>query len=414
MGNRPAQHANPPLSGINVLDLTNVISGPYCCFHLGLMGAAVLKVEQPAGGDMGRRLGAGAELKELDMGSLFLAQNAGKRSMTLNLKHPRGRDVFLRLARQADVLVENFRPGVMSRLGLDYETLREHNAGLVYCSISGFGQESPLKDNPAFDQIVQGLSGAMGTTGTVASGPLRAGYPISDTVGGLNAAFAISSALLAREKTRSGGDTGGGQFIDVSLLDATMSAMGWAVSNVLISGEASERVGNDNFAVSPSGSFQARDISLNIAANTQQQYERLCTALGREELIADQRFAGGEERLKNRAALKAELEQALGEKAAEEWVELLNRAGVPAGLVLDVPQALQQPHITSGGFVQTLRDVPGLGRDIEVLTSGYRLPGAAPLLERPPPLLGAHTDQVLEELGYSAGDITGFREDGVI
>ncbi|MDH5752038.1 MAG: CoA transferase, partial [Deltaproteobacteria bacterium] len=208
MGNRPAQHANPPLSGINVLDLTNVISGPYCCFHLGLMGAAVLKVEQPAGGDMGRRLGAGAELKELDMGSLFLAQNAGKRSMTLNLKHPRGRDVFLRLARQADVLVENFRPGVMSRLGLDYETLREHNAGLVYCSISGFGQESPLKDNPAFDQIVQGLSGAMGTTGTVASGPLRAGYPISDTVGGLNAAFAISSALLAREKARSGGDTG--------------------------------------------------------------------------------------------------------------------------------------------------------------------------------------------------------------
>src|SRR6266700_2558858 len=200
------------LTGARVLDLTNVLAGPFCCYQLAKLGADVIKVDVPGSGDLARQLGADPELNKRQMGASFLAQNAGKRSLTLNLKDPRGREAFLRLVASADAVVENFRPGVMARLGLGYEGLKAHKPDLVYCAISGFGQDGPLKDNPAYDQIIQGLSGAMSVTGDETSAPLRVGYPVADTIGGLTAAFAIAAALVRRARTSEG------ELIDVSML----------------------------------------------------------------------------------------------------------------------------------------------------------------------------------------------------
>ncbi len=252
------------LAGVRVLDLTNVLTGPFACYLLAQLGADVVKVENPRGGDLARQLGADPELNTRLMGASFLAQNAGKRSITLDLKHPEGRRAFLALVARADVLVENFRPGVMARLGLDYERLRAVKPDLVYCAISGFGQDGPRAQAPAYDQIIQGLSGMMAVTGDERTGPLRAGYPVADTVGGLTAAFATVAALLHRERT------GEGQMVDVALLDAAIPMLGWALSNLLIAGVAPQRMGNENMTAAPSGTFATASGSLNIAANTQE------------------------------------------------------------------------------------------------------------------------------------------------
>ena len=213
------------LERVRVLDLTNVLAGPFCCYQLAQLGADVIKVEVPGSGDLARQLGADAELNQKLMGASFLAQNAGKRSITINLKNPDGKEVFRRLVGTADVVVENFRPGVMDRLDLGYQELKKLKSNLIYCAISGFGQNGPLKDNPAYDQIIQGLSGVMSITGDKNSAPLRAGFPVADTIGGLTAAFAIAAALFRRERSSEG------EFIDVSMLESTLVTMGWAVSN---------------------------------------------------------------------------------------------------------------------------------------------------------------------------------------
>ena len=233
------------LSGVRVLDLTNVLAGPFACYQLAVLGAEVIKVEVPGSGDLARQLGADAELNQRHMGASFLAQNAGKRSITLNLKHAAGKAVFLRLVASSDVVVENFRPGVMDRLGLGYAALKEVRPDLVYCAISGFGQDGPLNGNPAYDQIIQGLSGVMSVTGTPENAPLRVGYPVCDTIGGITAAFAIAAALVKR------GRSGEGEFIDVSMLEATLVTMGWAVSNWLIAGVHPTPMGNENMTAAP-------------------------------------------------------------------------------------------------------------------------------------------------------------------
>ena len=309
------------LEGIRVLDLTNVLAGPFCCYQLATLGADVIKVEVPGTGDLARELGADPLLNKRLMGTSFLAQNAGKRSITLNLKTAAGKQVFQRLVATAQVVVENFRPGVMQRLGLDYAVLRQANPGLIYCAISGFGQDGPLKDNPAYDQIVQGLAGVMSVTGTKDGAPLRVGYPIADTIGGLTAAFAIAAALVRR------GRTGEGEFIDVSMLEATLVTMGWQVSNYLIGGVETKRAGNENMTASPSGTFATADGLLNIAANRQEQFETLCRVIGRPELVGDPRFGHRESRLAHRAALKAEIEAALAHRPAAAWAAVLNSRG---------------------------------------------------------------------------------------
>ena len=379
------------LDGIRVLDLTNVLAGPYCGYQLAVLGADVIKVEAPGGGDLARQLGASPELNEAGMGASFLAQNAGKRSLVLDLKSADGKRRFLDLVTSADVLVENFRPGVMARLELDYDRLRQRRPDLIYCAISGFGQTGPMRDNPAYDQIIQGLSGIMSITGSPETAPLRVGYPACDTLGGLFGAFAIAAALVRR------GSTGEGAFLDVSMLECTLSALGWSASNYLIAGVEPSPMGNENMTAAPSGAFRTGDGLINIAANKQEQFVALCGLIGRPDLATDPRFAEREIRKRHRYELRTLIEEALASAPAAIWEERLNRAGVPAGRVLSVPQALREPQVTGRGMFARFEKAPGSDRAITVLRGGFLVDGEAPRALRPPPLLGEHTEEIMAE-----------------
>jgi CoA:oxalate CoA-transferase len=396
-----------PLKGVRVLDLTNVLAGPFCCHQLAHLGADVVKVEVPTTGDLARQLGADAELNRARMGVSFLAQNAGKRSITLNFRHARGKEVLRRLVRTADVVVENFRPGVMDRLGLGFEALRKENPRLIYCAISGFGQDGPLRDLPAYDQIIQGMSGVMSITGSPETAPLRVGYPIADTIGGITAALAIAAALADVKREN-------GYFIDISMLEATLATMGWVVSNFLIASKEPAPFGNENFTASPSGTFRTGDGLLNIAANKQEQFEAVCTVVDRANLPADPRFADREARLKHRVELKTVLDEALAADSTEAWWQRLVAAGVPAGPVYSVPQVLQHPQIADRGMIANFPNAPGVGRDVRIARTGIKLNGEAPAVDAPPPLLGEHTDALLAELGYAADEILSLRKEGAV
>lgn len=394
-----------PLAGLRVLDLTNVLAGPFCCHQLAHLGAEVIKVEAPGRGDLARQLGADAELNRRGMGISFLAQNPGKKSITLNLKTAEGVALLKRLAETADVLVENYRPGVMDRLGVGHEVLKAVNPRLIYCAISGFGQDGPWVDRPAYDQIVQGASGVMSITGDAETAPLRVGYPVADTIGGLTAAFAICAALNA---------PGRGSYIDVSMLEATIATMGWVVSNYLIGGVVPAPHGNENVTSAPSGTFRAADGLLNIAANKDEQWQALARHLGRDDLLTDPAYATREDRKANRSALKAELERSLATGSAQGWADELNRLGVPAGVVYSLPQVLAHPQISERGLLADFTDVPGAERDITVVRTGVKLDGAAPAVETPPPQLGADNDEIYGALGVSSEDLRRLREEGVL
>ncbi|MFF0911757.1 CaiB/BaiF CoA transferase family protein [Microbacterium enclense] len=396
------------LQGIRVIDMTNVLAGPYAGYQLALLGADVIKVEVPGAGDLARNLGTDAQLNADGLGISFLAQNAQKRSLTVNLKTPGGRKVFEDLLRTADVLIENFRPGVLTRLGFSPERVREIAPQLVLCAISGFGQDGPRKDAPAYDQIIQGASGMMDVTGHPDGESLRAGYPIADTLGGLAAAFAISSALVGRART------GTGCVIDVSMLETAVTALGWVVSNHLVGGAEPARLGNENGTAAPSGTFQTAEGQLNIAANKQEQFETLCTALGREDLVGDPRFAHREDRKRHRVELTVELEGVLRTRPAREWEEILSARNVPAGAVLTVPQMLASPQILARELVHEL-PFPGAdhGRGpLRVLGHGIHVDGRAHGPVVAPPTLGEHTDRLLAELGYSSPEIDRLHREG--
>lgn len=394
-----------PLDGIRVLDLTNVLAGPFCCHQLVHMGAEVIKVEARGRGDLARQLGADPALNAANMGVSFLAQNAGKQSVTLNLKSDAGKSLFYRLVKSADVLVENFRPGVMDRLGVGYDALKEVRPDLIYCAISGFGQDGPWVHRPVYDQIIQGASGVMSITGDAESAPLRVGYPIADTVGGMTAAFAVASALNAKPR---------GAFIDVSMLESVLATMGWVVSNHLIAGVTPQANGNENPTSAPSGTFEAMEGVLNIAANKDDQWVLLTDHLGLAHLREDPDYATREDRKANRLTLKAELETVLKTRPARDWAKELNRIGVPAGAVLTVPEVLGMPQVADRGFLKAYEDVPGVGRDISVATTGIKLDGTAPTVDAPPPELGQDNETVWADLGLSPEEIADLKQDGVI
>ncbi len=397
-----------PLAGTRVLDLTNVLAGPFCCHQLAHLGADVIKIEPPGRGDLARQLGADEGLNARLMGVSFLAQNAGKRSVTIDLKTEAGRDLFLKLVATADVVAENFRPGVMDRLRLGADMLRAVRPDLVYAAISGFGQDGPMRDLPAYDQIVQGASGVMAITGDAASAPLRVGYPLSDTIGGLTAAMAICAALGARDPSgRRPGAT-----LDVSMLEATLATMGWAVSNWLIAGVRPLARGNENPTSAPSGTFEALDGPFNVAANKQEQWEALVRLTGQAELNEDPRYATREARIRNRAALRETLNACFAAAPVAHWVKALNAAGVPAGPVMRVEDALDQPQVAERGLVADFGAIEG--RPLRTLRTGVKWDGAVPSVETPPPRLGEHTDAVLAELGLDEAAIAELRDKGAI
>jgi crotonobetainyl-CoA:carnitine CoA-transferase CaiB-like acyl-CoA transferase len=373
-----------PLHGVRVLDLTNVLAGPYCSYQLMLLGAEIVKIERPGDGDLARSLGPEPELNRAALGASFLAQNAGKKSVELDLKDDGDRVVFEDLVRDADVLLENFRAGVLARLGYGWEVLHALNPRLIYCAISGFGQTGPMRHAPAYDQIIQGLSGMMSVTGTPETAPLRVGFPVSDTVGGLAAAMSIAAALAGR------GRTGKGVCLDVSMLETSLSAMGWAASNYLVSGVAPEPMGDQNATAAPSGTFDAADGPLNIAANRQEQFETLCRLLERPDLAVDGRFAEREARKRNRSALNAEINTALRRRTALEWERLLAAAGVPAARILTVAQAVELEQLAERGFFTDLEFPDDPRRTLRVSGNGVLVDGAPLRPPGPPPRLGQH------------------------
>lgn len=394
------------LEKIRVLDLTNVLSGPFATMHLALLGAEVIKIENPDGGDLARKLGNVNPLNKQLMGTSFLAQNANKKSLTLNLKTEEAKEIFRKLLKTSDIVVENFRPGVMAKLGFSYEKISAINPKIIYCAISGFGQTGPDAFKPAYDQIIQGLSGVMAVNGDERLNPLRAGFPVCDTVGGLNAAFAIMAALYYRERT------GEGQFIDIAMLDSIMPLMGWVAANLLIGSQQPVLMGNDNFTAAPSGTFRTRDGYVNIAANQQKQWEDLVDALGLPELKTDPRFQERDTRKGNRKQLTPLLEAKLTQQPTDHWVDALNDKGIPTGDIYGLEKALLQPQSQHRQVIATVKE-PGIG-DIKLFNLTAKFSKTPAGIDAPPPRLSAHTGEILQELGYRDEEIKALKEKGAI
>ncbi|MCK5741902.1 MAG: CoA transferase [Chlorobi bacterium] len=397
---------NKILNGIRVLDLTNVLSGPFATLHLAWLGAEVIKVENPKGGDLARKLGCVPEYNQKLLGTSFLAQNANKKSITLNLKEPKAKEIFRELVKNADILVENFRPGVMDRLELGYDALAEINPGLVYCAISGFGQTGPDAKKPAYDQIIQGLSGEMSINGDESLNPLRAGFPICDTIGGLNAAFAIMSALFHKQRS------GEGQFIDVALLDSIMPMMGWVAANLMIGGQQPSLLGNENFTAAPSGTFKTADGYINIAANKHEQWVSVTEILDLEVLQEDPRFKERDTRKANRFELKPLIEEKLIENATDFWAKQFNAKGVPSGAILNLEDALNAPQIQHRNTFENVK-LEGVG-EIPLFNMTAKFNKTPGKTETAPPILSANTAEILGEIGYSKKELAELKNKGII
>ena len=388
-----------PLAGVRVLDLTRYLAGPFASMLLADYGADVVKVESHKGREF-RMPGVDRDTY------FFLSSNRGKRSITLDVKSSAGRDVVLRMLPRFDVLIENFRPGVMAQLGLAPQMLVERFPRLIYCGISGFGADGPYRDRPGFDQIAQGMSGFMSLTGTADSGPTRAGLAIADLLAGIFAAHGVQLALLARERT------GRGQIVETSLLEAMVGVLSWGAGMYFETGQAPGPAGHHHPLSSPYGRFRARDGYVNIAAGNDTMWTNLARSLGRDDWLSDARFADAFARLQHREALTAEIESVLAAQDVAEWVERLNAAGVPCGPVLDLQQVFADPQVLARSMlVQLAHPEVGTFKTTGLPVKLSRTPGS---IARRPPLLGEHTDAVLRECGVDDDEIARLRERGII
>lgn len=385
-----------PLEHLTVIDLTRARAGPTAVRQLADMGAQVIKVEtrEQIEGD------------STSMGFDFLNLHRNKRAMTLDLKHAEGVTILKRLVARADVLVENFRPDVKHRLGIDYEALSKVNPRLVYGSISGFGQTGPYRERPGYDQIAQGMGGLMSVTGLAGQGPVRVGIPVADLTAGMFLAQGILVALLERERS------GRGQWVHTSLLEAMVTMLDFQAARWLIDREIPPQAGNDHPTGIPTGVFATADGHINIAASGQTMFRRLCGALGAPELAEDPRFRTMADRSRYRQELNTELGKVLRAKPSAEWIEILNRAGVPSGPILNVKEVFENEQVRHLGLAQPVRHAERGEMRVQGLpVTLSRTPGA---IRRAAPLHGEHTDEILRELGYTADETARFRRDGVV
>ena len=386
-----------PLARFKVIDLTRVRAGPTCVRQLADWGADVIKIESPEGD-----AGLGGERHGPDFQNL----HRNKRSLTLNLKAPEGLAILKQLAAKADVVVENYRPDVKYRLGVDYESLKAINPRLVYASISGFGQDGPYLTRPGFDQIAQGMGGLMSITGLPGQGPMRVGIPVADLTAGIFAAMGVLVALLERE------ESGLGQWVQSSLLGAQIAMLDFQAARWTIGKEVPEQAGNNHPTSIPTGVFQTKDGYINIAAAGNDIYRRLCEALGVPQLAADPRYATGKLRTDNRDALNTEIEAITRGRTSAAWIEALNAGGVPCGPIYKMNEVFDDPQVKHLGITRTVKhavlgDVEVIGQAIELSRTPWSVRSATPEA-------GEHTDAVLAELGYGAADIAALREKKVV
>ena len=387
-----------PLAHIRVLDLTRVRAGPTCVRQLADWGADVVKIEQPGQGD--------GQMGDARNGPDFQNLHRNKRSMTLNLKSDAGKAVFMKLAETADVVVENYRPDVKHRLGIDYEAVKAVNAGIVYASISGFGQDGPYGHLPGFDQVAQGMGGLMSITGLPGQGPVRAGIPVADLSAGLFAALGVLTALLGRTQT------GEGQWVRTSLLEAQITMLDFQAERWLLEGHVPQQAGNDHPTGIPTGVFKTKNGHINIAATGDAIYKRFCAAMSREDWLTDPRYDTPRNRSRNRAAMNAEIEAITRTRTSAEWIAAFNEAGVPAGYIYAIDEVFEDPQVKHLGMAAAAKH-PTLG-DIELVAQPIKFSDAKFKVRSATPGLGEHTDEVLAEAGYDEGQIATLRSAGAV
>jgi crotonobetainyl-CoA:carnitine CoA-transferase CaiB-like acyl-CoA transferase len=394
-----------PFEGIKILDFTQVLAGPYASYQLALLGADVIKVERREGEDM-RRTPLSREWSERGLAPGFIAANGNKKSLTLDLTKPEAIEIVKKLAAQADVVMENFRPGVMDKLGIGYSALSAINPRLIYCAVSGFGQTGPERLRAGYDGKMQALSGIMAITGHEATGPTRAGFAVCDVLSGLTAAFGLSSALFQRTHT------GKGQLVDVSMLEASLACLSGPIADFSVAGHRQQLSGNQAVSRKPTANlFKARGGYLLLAVNNEKQYRALMAALGREDTLQDPRFVDWFARQENEQALRAIIEGELAKKSPREWEKILDAAGAPCAGIWKVEEVLDHPQILARGAIQEV-DTP-YGR-LRLAGSGFRLAHGGGKLDTMAPALGAHTDEVLASLGYDESAIAELRAREVV
>ncbi|MEM1161697.1 MAG: CoA transferase [Pseudomonadota bacterium] len=394
-----------PFEGIKVLDFTQVFAGPFATYQLALLGADVIKVERRDGEDMRRAPGA-PDWAEKNMAPTWCAVNANKRNLALDLKHPAAREIIHKLAAEVDIVAENFRPGVMDRLGMGYEALSAINPRLIYCAMTGFGQDGPFKDAPSYDGRIQATSGVMSITGHEDSVPTRAGFAVCDALTGMTGAFAMSAALTQRAAT------GKGQMIDVAMLDATLTFLSPTLCEYTLAGRKQGRFGNQAVSRIPTANlFACKGGHILLAVNTEAQFHNLLREIGRLEMLDDPRFGDWPSRIANEAAMREIIEEALAAEDAETWEQRLAAAGAPASRINSLADAVAHPQLAHRDVLQRIDSDHG---PMTLIGSGFKLAHGGGGVDRPPAELGADTAAILEGLGYGGGEIAALGTDGVV